>query len=199
MMQLFFAAALLMAGSAMAQVIYKYEIPDPKRPVSGADTGPTGELVPFTPDPLDATSVVGCRIDEASSIVGTYGMGGPGFLGFRLDQDWLVIAIWGAGEWTLVNGKLVTDIFHDQYDRPIPWISEDNDDLSPLIVGQMISDISVEPRSLRILFSNSALLEIDESPDRRPIMEGSKEPRAFKFDDDLRRAVFLAPTTEIWV
>jgi hypothetical protein len=40
---------------------------------------------------------------------------------------------------------------------------------------------------------------ITESPESRPILEGNKKPRSFERSDDLRRAVFLSPTAEIWV
>ena len=40
---------------------------------------------------------------------------------------------------------------------------------------------------------------IDADPATRPVFAGNKHPRAFAPDDDLRRAVFLSPTTELWV
>jgi hypothetical protein len=126
-------------------------------------------------------------------------MGGPGFLGLRLGHEWLVVALWGAAEWTHVNGRLVQDVFSAKYGRPPAWIHDGVDELSPRLVGATVSSLRVLQHSLEIVFSTGDLLRIEETPDKRPILEGSKEPRAFSDEDDLRRAVFLAPTAEIWV
>jgi hypothetical protein len=130
-------------------------------------------------------------------------MGGPGFFGLRLGSEWLVIAIWGAAEWMSARGRQVGDPFHSDYGRDRPWLADWDracpDELSVHLVGQSIVSVSIERHALKILFENGFDLTIDESPDRRPIFQGNGEPRRFKDNDDLRRAVFLAPTVEIWV
>ncbi|WP_217356575.1 hypothetical protein [Ruegeria atlantica] len=50
-----------------------------------------------------------------------------------------------------------------------------------------------------MIFDNGMALKIDQSAEKRPISNGSKKPREFLPDDDLRRSVFLAPTSELWV
>lgn len=116
-------------------------------------------------------------------------MGGPGFLGFKLGEDWLVFAIWGAGEWIKVDDLLVVDYHFEAHKRPQPWISNADDRLSPKLAGTEISSLDIQPRSLEMSFSNGMLLTINEAPEGREFLDG----------DDLRKAVFFAPTTEIWV
>ena len=85
---------------ADSSLIRGYEIPDPTKPIPEEDrgmVGPSGELIPFEPILLEASDVVGRTVDEIVPHVGTYGMGGPGFFGIRLGNEWLTIAIWGAG------------------------------------------------------------------------------------------------------
>lgn len=194
---------VIYVGTAMADssLIRGFEVPDPARPIAEGDRGlgPSGELIPFEPDRLQASQVVGRNVDEILTHVGTYGMGGPGFFGIRLGKEWLTIAIWGAGEWITVDSLLIQDMFFGRYGRPEPWISEKGDRLSAALVGSTITAIDVKPRSLIISFSNGMSMSINEAPDYRPIFEGSKQPRRFVDGDDLRDVVFLSPTTEIWI
>ncbi|MGB7321892.1 MAG: hypothetical protein WBC95_10810 [Albidovulum sp.] len=191
----------LEAAMADSSLIRGFEIPDPARPIAEVDRGlgPSGELIPFEPSRLQASQIVGRRVDEIVPYVGTYGMGGPGFFGIRLGNEWLTIAIWGASEWITVDGLLVQDMRFGRYNRPEPWISENGDRLSAALVGSTITAIEIRPRALLMSFSNGLSMSIDESPDNRPIFEGTKQPRRFVDGDDLRDVVFLSPTTEIWV
>ncbi len=189
----------LSATNNMAHIIYAFKIPDPERPLPGPHgLGSTCELIPFVPKPIRAEDVIGRRVDEVKTIVGTYGMGGPGFFGLRLGSEWLVLSLWGASEWIHVDNRLVTDSYGPMAGRPLPWI-HDIDELTPRLVGTDIASFQVARHSLRITFSNGAVLEVEESADRRPILQGSKQPRAFSPEDDLTRAVFLAPTAKLWV
>jgi len=125
-------------------------------------------------------------------------MGGPGFFGLRLGPEWLIIAVGSAGEWMRCDGRRVEDGFYDLNGDPAPWITDTEDQLSPVIVGRAIAAIEVAKTSMAITFDNGLALSIEESSAARPIFQGSGEPRVFDPDDDLRGAVFLSPTTEIW-
>jgi len=187
----------------MRTIVYKYDIPDPLRPIpqNKDNWGPSGHLIPFTPVPVSAEQIVGRMIDDISPHIGTYGMGGPGFFGLRLGPEWLVIAIWGAGEWIEARGRYLEDLDYREYGRSSPWLpghgEPANGELEKHIVGQKVRSIEVRRVSLRIVLDNEFDLTIEESPDRRPLSGGAK--MKFTEDDDLRKAVFLAPTDEIWV
>ena len=180
----------------------EFEIPDPSQPIPEDErevVGPSGHLIPFVPKALSSDQVIGRTVNEILTHVGTYGMGGPGYFGLRLGEEWLVIAIWGASEWIEVDGILIQDHFFDNYGRSRPWITEDADNLSPKLAGSKVTSLELMQRYMRISFSNGMSLVIDESAKDRPILEGTKRPREFLADDDLRKAVFMSPTTEIWV
>jgi hypothetical protein len=126
-------------------------------------------------------------------------MGGPGFFGLRFNREWLVVSVWGAATWIHCDDRIVEDTFYEKYGRRVPWITNTRDELSPRVVGSDIHALRVSRDSMSIQLSSGAELVIEETPERRPILEGSKESRAFAPDDDLRQGVFLSPTAEIWV
>jgi hypothetical protein len=183
-------------------ILTDFEIPDTTRPIPESARGffgASGELVPFIPTPVTDTQVLGRRVFELSTHVGTYGMGGPGFFGLLLDPEWLVVAVWGAASWIHCDGRMVEDHFFVDQKRARPWITLDGDELSPKVVGSKINAFQVSARALSIGLSSGFELAIEESPQNRPILEGSKGLREFSAQEDLRQAVFLSPTAEIWV
>jgi len=185
----------------MQKCVTKFQIPDARKPIPKAERGlgPSGELMAFAPTLPTCETILGRRITQMALNVGTYGMGGPGFFGLKLDQDWLVISVWGASEWIHVNGRLIRDDWGDEHGRPTSWIGDDWDALSSEICGQTICAFSVQKHAMQIRLDSEMTIEIKEACDERPLFQGSKEPRQFSDCDDLRQAVFLSPTTEIWV
>jgi hypothetical protein len=125
-------------------------------------------------------------------------MGGLGFFGLRLEDEWLIIAIRGAASWVQVDGRIAEDAFWDKNGWPRPWITDQGDELTGVLVGQPITSFEVAKRSLTIGIG-ARTLSISESPEGRPTFEWNKQPRSFLKTDDLTRAVFLSPTVEIWV
>lgn len=110
------------ATKSITSLRYEFQIPDPTKPISG-DLSPCGseyELMDFKPQAVSAEMVVGRTVDEICLYVGTYGMGGPGFFGLRLGTEWLVVAIWGAASWILVDGRIVEDGFWEDNGWPRP-------------------------------------------------------------------------------
>jgi hypothetical protein len=161
--------------------------------------GPSAELVDFKPEPVSQNDLIGRRVDEITPNAGTYGMGGPGFFGIRFGEQWLIISIWGAGEWLHLGGRRLMDIHHEQQGSSVPWISSKGDELTPLLVGRVITSFSITKTTLELGFGDDVFLRIEEDSASRPIFQGTKQKRALQETDDLRRAVFLSPTPELWV
>ena len=184
----------------MSSVRYEFRIPDLAKPLPGGGPsfGPSCELIDFTPPTLTSEMVVGRTVDEVGTHVGTYGMGGPGFFGLRLGGEWLVVAVWGAASWVEAEGRAVEDWFWDANGRPRPWITERGDELSGRLVGRPVASFTLGKRSLAVGVGGLTL-SIAESSAGRPVLEGNGQPRSFEDADDLRRAVFLSPTAEVWV
>lgn len=179
-----------------------FNIPDLSRPIANAkEMSPSGELVPFTPKPLDPGAVIGRQIIGVTANAGTYGMGGPGFFALNLGADWLVIALWGAASWMTCQGRLVEDLHFEVAGRPQPWMSDTvgASALDMVLAGKQIGSLAITPRAMRIGISRGLDLTIAEDPAARPVFAGNGQPRAFAPEDDLRRAVFLSPTIELWV
>jgi hypothetical protein len=126
-------------------------------------------------------------------------MGGPGFCALLLGQEWLVIALWGAAAWMTCEGRLIEDLFHDAANRPKPWLANGIDEFQQHIVGRAIDSIEIAPKSLRIGIAGGADLTISADPATRPVFAGNGQPREFARKDDLRSAVFLSPTIELWI
>lgn len=147
--------------------------------------GPAAELMPFTPMPVTEADVVGRRVEKVSGNLGTYGMGGPGFVGLLLGNEWLVVALWGATEWLHFNGRSLQD--------------QSNSELQLLMVGRTIARLRVDRAAMELTLSDGGQLRVEADPATRPIWQGTREPRAFAPDDDLRRVVFLAPDAPLWI
>ncbi len=114
---------------------------------------------PSTLSEIDTSRLVGRTIVNYSWY-GTCGMGGPGFLGFTLDnqldteeeivdENVLVYAVWGAAEYTLIDNRVVE--CSPQFYRDFhPWVSrfadEDIpnwDDLGPVLPGSRVDFIGL--------------------------------------------------------
>jgi hypothetical protein len=148
--------------------------------------------MPFDPEPLDIRTVIGRPVDEVTLNAGTYGAGGYGFFALRFEAQWLVIAVAHADGWVYIDDKLARDWATGPHRQGAAA------SLTSRLRGSTITSMAVDRTSLDMRFSNGATLVIHEDPSRRPVHEGSKEPRALNAEDDLQRAVFLAPTAELW-
>lgn len=162
------------------------------------------DLTPWKPEPLDPQQVIGRTILQWCDYCGTYGMGGPGFVGFRLRKakpHWLLVTIWGADQWMYAHGRSLGG--GPKY-RTRPWTQsisgmENWDELTEKVVGRKITDLIVRPKSMRMQLDTGFTIEIQPSAITRSRYEGSRQLRAFKPEDDLRKGVFLAPTCSIWI
>lgn len=172
-------------------LVQDMEVPDPAGAPDGWDggsLGPSAPLVPFRPEPVDPIDVIGATVRAWTAGAGTYGMGGPGFAALDLGDRWLVVTLWGAGSWLRVDARLLDDV--------------DRDDTT-VLVGWTITGLTVERSWMAVDLvapdGGGHSLRLAHDPDDRPPFAGDGRPRALGPADDLRTAVVLAPTTEIWV
>ncbi len=72
----------------------------------------------------------------------------------------------------LGGGRIVQDGFWDTNERPRPWITDDGDGLTGVLLGQAITSFELAKHSLTVGFCGLTL-SIEEAPEGRPILEGS--------------------------
>lgn len=148
---------------------------------------------------IDFESVVGRRVTAFSPYCGTYGQGGPGFAGFKLEagggrpEEWLILCLWGSPEWLTVNGRWM-GAHPDQYDIQKPMLSnfagQKWDEFSALVVGSIIDSIDVEKRSFVLRIGAAQIVLSEDANDRPPYPAGHM--RELREGDDLRQAWILA-------
>jgi hypothetical protein len=164
-----------------------------------------------SPDFVERRQVV-----EVSYNVGSYGMGGYGFLGLRLGPrkpraaEWLVCTLFGADTWFTVGGRWVgahPDQYAEQrplhgygyrYDdqgRGVPT-GEDWDEFRPLVLNRELVTFRCEAKSCELVIGDTCLV-IAEDDRKRPIFIGTGEPRHLEGDEDLRRAWIIAKAARL--
>jgi hypothetical protein len=180
---------------------YRFQIYHPDFPPS-QDLSSGDILIPFVPGPFAPSAVIGKVARELTVAAGTYGMGGPGFVGLDLADCWLIIAIWGAGSFFLLDGRFLTDMDWQEADRPPPWSIEPYSTFRHLLTGCRLEAAEVTAKSIAFRFDGdrtlgmSTDLSLGGLPDSlsKLISDPTKDPL-----DDLRDVVFLAPTSVLWI
>ena len=83
---------------------------------------------PITLKEFGIERILGSEIIDMCSYIGTYGMGGAGYFGFKIKIDneemWIVVCIWNADGYMLLDER----VFHSpkQYIKDYnPWYSSD--------------------------------------------------------------------------
>ncbi|MGD9678330.1 MAG: hypothetical protein AB7V16_08305 [Vulcanibacillus sp.] len=92
------------------------------------------EYVVMTREPISLIKfgeerLIGCEIIDLCPFLGSYGMGGPGYFGFKFkvqnDFMWLVVCIWNAEGYMMLDDRVLCTA--NQYKRDYnPWYSSFN-------------------------------------------------------------------------
>lgn len=129
-------------------------------------------------------------ITDICRFLGTYGMGGPGFFGFKLEGEfetrWLVFCIWSAGEHILLDDRVLEcyPTFNTIYK---PWIKDGKGIKNPeqplrdCVIGSVINSIVLEDNSIEIHITDKngvihTISSFDKS-DKFPEQGGTKKKR----------------------
>lgn len=133
--------------------------------------------------------LIGRNIRGWSPYFGSYGMGGPGFLELVLDStddlpiEHLVLTLWDAGGWVLLNGRWVTaHPAHYVIQRPLfsNYPAQSWDEMSSYLVGSQLvkAEISGDHSSMSIQRGDSFhCLEVPADKSRLPPFGGSGSRR----------------------
>ena len=103
--------------------------------------------VPLNIEEFGKDNFSGSNILDVCTCCGTYGMGGPGFFGIKLQGDygtrWLTYCIWSAGEHVLFDDRILE--CHDNYEKQYnPLISFDDYSNSLKALKETLSDMTIQ-------------------------------------------------------
>jgi hypothetical protein len=142
-----------------------------------------------------------CRILRTCSFLGSYGMGGPGFLGLRCVKQrrfWIVFTLWSADSWLTLDGKLLeSGLLGDEKktyaQRGI--VSLDT------IHGANITSIEFEPERAAIqVTKGDALhtLELRRDGTTVPPWRGTGGKKKFGDEEKLEDALVISRRARLW-
>ena len=143
---------------------------------------------PDTINEFGTDRLKGAVITDICRFLGTYGMGGPGFFGFKIEGDfetrWLVFCIWSAGEHILFDDRILecypsfNGIYH-------PWIKNGIENpeqpLRELLIDSVINNVNLENNFIEINIKDKngvchTICSFDKS-DKFPEQGGTKKKR----------------------
>jgi hypothetical protein len=150
--------------------------------------------------------VAGRKILEWSPYCGTYGQGGPGFFGLKLEakdqipEEWLILTLWSASDWLEQDGRWIT-AHPNQYQIQKPLYSnyagsEKIDEVTPLLKDKVLKRFEVKDKST-VIEIDGTTLAIHKDPAKRPLAGGSHEPLALEKGESLKNAWIISPVP--WV
>lgn len=143
--------------------------------------------------------VVGRVVVGVQRYVGSYGMGGPGFVALGLSPmaggsaEWLTLTLWAADAWCLYDGAaLNVRLGYDFED----WAGE--------VAGGRLCAARVTDAASRFVIRNRDgprrhQLEVPKDKSRLPPRAGTGEPPEWFENDSLLDAWVLAPTDDLYV
>lgn len=169
---------------------------------------------PATLKQRNISDIINNTIIGFSTHYGTYGMGGPGFFGIDLHnhkQDGkrysLVYAVWGAGEYTLLDDRLI-ECYPDYYPQHKPWVSnfggdESWDDLSETIVGSRIKSVDIQKEHVTLILTDNKkdmkLEFVNNDPRLMPMGSGAARHEAFTEGDISDYLIFQEEGATLYV
>ncbi len=125
-----------------------------------------GKRLPLLSKMGGVKRIVDRKIIDVCGSLGNYGMGGPGFFGFKLEkkkripEEWFVITIWGADQWLLLDHKWLDchHSFHDSEKCYFPesegFFHKKEQRLQETFVGFSIIEFKLYNRSFNMILEN---------------------------------------------
>lgn len=142
---------------------------------------------------------VGLCVTETATSLGSYGMGGPGFCGFRFQNGWIVYRLWGAACWLTLNGKLIDEsLFPDEKKR------YRRDGLASIdhLKGSTLRAVACGDEQYDLTFEDagqSLLLSIRRDGSTVPRWRGNGRPKALAENETLEDAIVVSRKGSLWL
>ena len=146
---------------------------------------------------------VDARIRASCIYIGSYGMGGPGFVGLKCHggakRFWIVFTLWGAAGWLTLDGKLLDEgLIGDEKktyaQRGVVSLKE--------VYGGTIQGMNVTADTLTLEIAQSDrthILQLRRDGTTVPPFRGTGGKKTFGKDDRLEDAVILSKRARLWL
>lgn len=156
---------------------------------------------------LDQAAFRDAKVTKVDFLLGSYGMGGPGFVGLRLKLPstwarsvWMVFTVWGAAGWLTINEEVVAEGYDADERQQIARAYR----LRSLtdLVGSTVENIRVEPDLAEVTFisaQSSAVLRLMRDSSFLPVLPGSKKPRIIPPAQDIRDTIIISRRAHLWI
>lgn len=178
--------------------------------------GEWGRIIPVSPEQITCKAeqerVVGRKILEWSPYCGTYGQGGAGFFGSKLEQteefpeEWLILTLWGSDYWLELNSKPLAYPFYEKItdqNRPFfykPYAGDKTsgwDEATGLLQNKVVDSFDVEMKTASIKIDGSYLV-LHADWRKRPLY-ATGEPRELLATENLQDAWVISPIPNILI
>jgi hypothetical protein len=149
-----------------------------------------GAATPAAMRAAGVAAIMGRRVLDTCQRMGTYGMGGPGFMGLELargndrKKEWLVLTLWAAESWVLIDDQSPND------GPQSPQVAS--------LEGQVLEHAVVNDKWFNMAFSGGSVMEMPEDPDQRPRRDDGS-PHRLARSESLLDAWVLSPSRWLYV
>jgi hypothetical protein len=191
-MKLFKIKKALKDQTKETQLIRTWEIPENWEPIHHPFELPVKGRTPPTIKKTGINRILNRKILDVVQYLGSYGMGGPGFFGIKLEklkkypEEWLVLRIWGGTNWLHFNGSII----ECHPDQKI-WKPYGAENVKIILLANSIKSAVIRTKSCVFKFQNGPILELKRDPKTRPVYWGNKESRILSKNDNLNDAWIL--------
>ncbi|TAK10239.1 MAG: hypothetical protein EPO39_00585 [Candidatus Manganitrophaceae bacterium] len=141
--------------------------------------------------------------------IGSYGMGGPGFWGFKLaesdpyPEEWLILTVWNAGDCLLFDGekgeRVAAEFIATHPEAGVEAFYQDYvarvNEITEKVIGSKIVEADITEASSRLLFEKEGQVHRLEIPKEPP---ASARSRSWWSEESQLDAWVLSKENEIW-
>ncbi len=147
-------------------------------------------------------------VTEVSTHLGTYGMGGPGFLGIQIEggpapgRRWLVVTLWAAAGWATIDGDLVAEEFAAAKQAELSNAGRGFRSITQCLVGARLVRADCSDDLLLLDFEREGArhrLEIRRDGRDVPPWSGTGQPRSLAPEESMRDAVVVSESGYLWL
>lgn len=172
-----------------------------------------GKLIPKLSTKGGPKRVIGRTILESCPFLGSYGMGGPGFFGFKLEakgqykEEWLVLTMWSADSWLLLNGLWLschpdfrkTHLDRCYFKKYSSFFDDQSKQINDVFYGFVIKSFKIGTKSFKMKLINTNENLVLELPSKLSLLSpyGNEEKRKWNNKEKMEDGFIISNTKYI--